>query len=305
MGTSIDLETLLTTIYVLVDDWYEAEGQAMLKGKPGTKPAFKDSEVITLMLAADLVPFPGETQFLAFIRANYRDMFPHLLDQSQFNRRARALRLLVEQLRRHWVIALGVGHETQFLLDTKPVPVVGYRRSKRRSDFAGSADYGYCASRKLHYFGYKLVMLTTLDGLPVVYDLVPASTDEHLAAEVVLPALTQAQVFGDKGFLGAAWQAQVRAQTGNHVYTPKRRNQHLQNPPAFDQLLCNLRERIEGTFHEIQNTGRHLERLLAKTVVGLCTRLIAKMTSHALKRLLRQHFGIDVQTFRFVDGQAF
>ena len=43
---------------------------------------------------------------------------------------------------------LGVTLHTRFLLDTKPVPVMGYKRSKRHSDFAGSADYGVCVSRK-------------------------------------------------------------------------------------------------------------------------------------------------------------
>jgi hypothetical protein len=33
-------------------------------------------------------------------------------------------------------------------------------------------------------------------------------------------------------------------------------------------------------------------------VVGLCTRVAAKMASHALRCLLRQAYGIDVQTFR-------
>ncbi len=299
--TSIDIETLLTIIYVLVDDWYEAKGKELLKGKPGVKPIFKDSEVIALMLAADFVPYPGETQFVAFIRANYLKLFPDLLDQSQFNRRARGLRRLVEQVRRHWAVELGVQNETQFLLDTKPVPVMGYKRSKRHSDFAGSADYGYCSSRNLRYFGYKLVMLTTLSGLPVAYELVPASTDERLAAETVLPCLSNADVFGDKGFIGEEWQAQIYSQTGNRVYTVKRRNQKVQNPAAFDKLLCSVRERIEGVFHEIQNTGRNIERLLAKTVVGLCTRVAAKVTCHALKQLLRRDFGIDVQSFSYVN----
>ncbi len=299
--TSIDIETLLTIIYVLVDDWYETKGKELRKGKPGVKPIFKDSEVITLMLAADFVPYPGETQFLAFIRANYLKLFPDLLDQSQFNRRARGLRLLVEQVRRHWALELGVQNETQFLLDTKPVPVMGYKRSKKHSDFAGSADYGYCSSRNLRYFGYKLVMITTLSGLPVAYELVPASTDERLAAETVLTSLSNADVFGDKGFIGEEWQAQIYSQTGNRVYTVKRRNQKVQNPAAFDKLLCSVRERIEGVFHEIQNTGRNIERLLAKTVVGLCTRVVAKVTSHALKLLLRRDFGIDVQSFSYLN----
>lgn len=58
-----------------------------------------------------------------------------------------------------------------------------------------------------------------------------------------------------------------------------------------------MRERIEGVFHEIQNTGRNIERLLAKTVSGLRTRIIAKMTSHLLRHLLRIDFNVNVQTF--------
>ena len=70
-------------------------------------------------------------------------------------------------------------------MDTKPVPVVGVKRSNRRSDFAGSADYGTCASRSLKYFDYKLVALATLNGLPVAYDLVAVNPDEWEAAEAV------------------------------------------------------------------------------------------------------------------------
>ena len=162
--TSITISDILTIIFVLVDDWYQPKGNKLLNGKAGAKPEFTDSEVITLMLAQDYIPFPSETQYLGFIRANYLDLFPKLLDQSQFNRRARALRLLVEQLRRYWINQKGWHLEAHYLLDTKPVPVMGYKRSKRNSDFAGSASYGQCASRNLKYFGYKLVTISTLNG---------------------------------------------------------------------------------------------------------------------------------------------
>jgi hypothetical protein len=296
--TSITLTDLLTTIYVLVDDWYKAEGQTLLAGKPGAKPEFSDSEMLTLMLAQDFIPYPGETQFIGFMRANYLPLFPKLVDQSQFNRRARALRFLAERLRQAWLLRLGVRDPKQLLLDTKPIPVLGYKRSKAHSEFAGRAAYGYCAARELSYFGYKLVMLTTLDGLPVVYDLVPANLDERQAAEVLIQQVRACDIFGDKGFLSDDWQAEVLLQSGNHIWTAKRLNQALQNPPEFDALLKHVRERIETTFHCLQNTGRNVERLLAKTVHGLCTRVILKVTCFILKRLLRRFFRIDVQSFQ-------
>ena len=140
MSTSIDMVSILTIILVLVDDWYKSTGKRLLQGKPGAKPNFSDSEVLTLMLAQDFIPYPGETQYLGYIRANYLREFPKLLEQSQYNRRARGLRHLVELLRREWLGQLGVGDPKQLLIDTQPIAVMGYKRSKAHSDFAGSAD---------------------------------------------------------------------------------------------------------------------------------------------------------------------
>ena len=67
--TSITISDLLTIIYVIVDDWYQTNEQKYLQGKIGRKPDFSDSEVMTLMLAQEFIPYPSETQFLEFMRA--------------------------------------------------------------------------------------------------------------------------------------------------------------------------------------------------------------------------------------------
>lgn len=200
-------------------------------------------------------------------------------------------------MRRSWVNQQGAIFERTLILDTKPVPVIGYKRNKRQSDFIGSATYGYCASRRMKYFGYKLVVISTLSGIPLVYSLVPAHTDERQAAESVLPFVRGCDILADKGFIGTQWQAQVSRMTGNRIFSAQRTNQHQQTPAAFERLLNHFRERIEGVFNEVQNTGRNLERLLRKKVEGLCLHVAAKMASHTLRILLRQRFGINVLTF--------
>ncbi|MCA9915409.1 MAG: IS982 family transposase, partial [Anaerolineae bacterium] len=124
-------------------------------------------------------------------------------------------------------------------------------------------------------------------------------------AEAVIDRIIHATVIGDKGSLGAEWQNQIHQQTGNTFVTPRRKNQKVQHPEGFEALLNGVRERIEGVFHELQNTGRNLERLLAKTVIGLTTRVIAKVTAHLLKHLLRIRFGVDVQSFQCSTEFAF
>jgi hypothetical protein len=293
----VDDVTLITTIFVLVDDWYQEYGHKLIPWTPGTNHIFSDSEVLTLLLVMDYFGYSGEKQFLGFIRANYLPLFPQLLDQSQFNRRARRLEGLLEELRRFWVQELGQHFEPTLVMDTKPVPVVGYKRSKRHSDFEGSASYGYCASRKMKYFGYKLVVISSLSGLPLVYSLVPAHTDEREAAESVLCFVENCDILADKGFIGEDWQEEISLSTGNRIWTTKRINQNQQNSSMFDHLVKKFRQRIEGVFNEVQNTGRNLERLLRKKISGLCVHVAAKMASHTLRIFLRQQFGIDILTF--------
>lgn len=298
---SIPISEIMLTIFVLVDDWYQEHASGFRESRPGQKPEFSDSEVMTVMLAMDFIPFPSERQYLAYIRANHIALFPKLLEQSQFNRRARTIAHLLEEFRQNWLVRLGVTLTCIGLLDTKPIPVVGYRRSKKRSDFQGSATYGYCASKKMYYFGYKLVAITTLEGIPLIYDLVPANTDERQAADELLDRLSGFDLIADKGFLGQAWQAEIQQRTGNAIWTPKRKNQSQHQSQEFEHWINRLRLCIEGLFNEIQNVGKNLERLLAKTVLGLCSRIVAKMTSHLLKYILRYNFGIDVLTFSKVN----
>jgi hypothetical protein len=49
--------------------------------------------------------------------------------------------------------------------------------------------------------------------------------------------------------------------------------------------------RVGGAFNELQNAGCNLERWLTRTVIGLSTRVSAKVTSHTLKLLLLRTFG--------------
>jgi len=136
-------------------------------------------------------------------------------------------------------------------------------------------------------------MLTT----PYSFELVPAHTDERQAADEILDTLPVGRnVWSDKGFISDDWQADWRCQ-GVYVWTAKRENQPQQNPPQFDQLLHQVRQRIEGVFDRLKEGGRSVEKTLAITVDGVCARLIAKISSNTLRLFLRKFYGIDVLTY--------
>jgi len=296
----IDAESLITVVYFIVDNWYLSKGHKYLQGKLGRKPEFTDSEMITFMILKEFLQFSSERKFMGFMHGNYSDMFPDMVDQSQFNRRSRALRLIMDKLRCHFADELGTQLASLYVLDTEPIPVVGYKRSKKNSDFFGSAEYGYCASKKMHYWGYKCVMLVTSDGTPVAFELVPANTDERDAAEEVLSAANPGSIaLGDKGFIDQKRQEDWAKRYGVTVYTYKRKNQHEQNSPIVQHLLSENRRQIETTFSSLDRV-EGLEDHGAKTVLGLATRTIAKIAAYTFRMYLLRFHGIDVLTLQTV-----
>ena len=96
---SITISKLLTILFALVNDGYQAYGNKLLSGKVGKKPVFRDSEVFMLVLAKDFIPYSAETQYLELIRTNFLSLFPKLVDQSQIHCRARALQFMIAELR--------------------------------------------------------------------------------------------------------------------------------------------------------------------------------------------------------------
>ena len=183
-----------------------------------------------------------------------------------------------------------------------PRPYLRYCAARKMSA-RHAASQAACAIALLKYFGDKLTMISTLKGLPIAYDLVPANTDERQAVESVWEIAQGCDVYGDKGFIGHDWQSEIFRSTGNRILTIHRENQHHQNCSQFKRLISRIRQRIEGVFHEIQNTGRNPEKFLNKTVKGLTVHMAAKIASHTLRLFLRRQLQIDVLTFQSLPSQ--
>ena len=67
--TMVKADDLLTQVFVLVDDWYQAYGHRLRPRLPGPRCRFSESEMLTLLVVMDYFPYPGEEQFLVYLRA--------------------------------------------------------------------------------------------------------------------------------------------------------------------------------------------------------------------------------------------
>jgi hypothetical protein len=94
----LDVDTFLTALYVMVDDFCHSQPP---KRRPGPKASLSDSEVITLAIFARWGRFCGERDFYRYARRRLHDAFPTLPDRSQFNRLVRSCVGLIEEVALH------------------------------------------------------------------------------------------------------------------------------------------------------------------------------------------------------------
>src|ERR1700754_1491204 len=79
-----DINTLLTALYVKIDDWL---GRHRRAGRP---PKLSDAELLTLAGAQVLLGVRSETRWLRFVPRALPGAFPYLPGQSGYNKRVRA-----------------------------------------------------------------------------------------------------------------------------------------------------------------------------------------------------------------------
>jgi hypothetical protein len=277
---ALDLDTFLTAVYTVVDDLYRERLAAALRHRPGPAPTLSDSEVLTLATCAEWGPWDSERGFWRFARHRLRHLFPRLVDQSEFNRRRRALYPALAAVQRAVAERLGAHLERERLLDTKPVAVMVLKRHDDRGlSFDGRAAVGWCQAKRQYYYGFKLVLALTLGGVIVRYDLVPANVDDRDAAAAVLEP--GCRYWADKGFYGQACQQEWREFDGALVRAEPPHNARAAWPRAFAYLAHRLRQRIEVVNAQLQGQFA-VERTLAKTLWGLVTRIQAKLTAHTI-----------------------
>jgi hypothetical protein len=68
-------DALFTQVYTVVDDWYQVEGAGLVRGRPGVKPRFSDSEVLTLEVVRTLEGQHSERRWYRMVRANWHALF--------------------------------------------------------------------------------------------------------------------------------------------------------------------------------------------------------------------------------------
>jgi hypothetical protein len=268
----------LTALYVEIDDYVIPSGQR----RPGQPKRLTDAELVCLAVAQVLLGARSEHHWLRMCYARLGHLFPYLPNQPGYHKRLKAAGPLLAAVMDHLARQSPCWYDPVRLIDATPVPCGASRETVKRSDLAGWAHYGYCAAHSRWYWGLKLYLITTPDGMPVAWCLAdPKLGERDVAADLLhhardLGALRdQMIVLADKGLAGREIEHYAADQVKVLLARPDRKDERRR----FGNL-AGMRQWAEAIFGTLKDQLA-LERHGGRTPAGVYARIAQRLPALA------------------------
>lgn len=208
------------------------------------------------------------------------------LDKSNFNRHLHRLSAVVSAV----FFALGqslkeLNTECKYLIDSFPVAVCRNIRIGRNRLLGEEAYRGYNASKREYFYGFKVQVVTTADGIPVEYFIVAGSVHDATAFQAMDIDLPQgSELFGDSAYGIYELEDLFRELDGVTLQMERKKNSKRKDSPAQAYIKKYWRKRIETTFSEI--TAFFPSRIHAVTPQGFLLKLVSFIFAYTMDKLL-------------------
>jgi hypothetical protein len=290
-GTTASIEDLFLMLYCTIDDLYNELVPTCIQARSQhERITCSDSEVLTLSAMQEALSMDSEESFLRFVRKNYLHLFPHLLSRDRYNRHRRDLTEVSLVLFRY--LAAFFKQRTQHLVvDSAPVETACFVRSQSAALSMPEAAYGFMASKKRHFFGFRLHSLVSDEGALIDFVLSPANVDERTVAQVLLSSYGGHYVLGDNGYSGTPMQISA-ARHGYDLWVSPRQSQPPKTPEEANwrRWLRSKRDLVETVFSMLADQFK-LETSRALSLLGLKARVAAKLLSFNMSLYLNHLLG--------------
>jgi hypothetical protein len=273
-----ETEEALSVLFCLIDDAY-----TLLNPRARSYESIKrlsDSEVIALALFQQLRGIESERSFLRDAQRFFSHLFPGVvgLHPSSFHRRVRKLRRFLEPLRRE-ILSEMIGEPETLLVDSTLLSVLHPRQVSQGPGFPGGA---WVRWGSFSVYGVKLHLICATNGVPISYELTPANVADVCLTEELI----------DEAKLG---YGVARSLLGDLAYRSGRLRETLAEVGIV--LATERSERRPGVRQRVEIAISSLKRVfgvgetLATTLVGLATRIAAKICAYTYAFLVNRMLG--------------
>jgi len=251
--------------------------------RPGPEANYPNSLLITILILKSLFSFSSESSFLRYLEQHHIQYFPKLPERSWFNRKAKKL-VAKEKMIHHLLLEKLEVQDVQIrIIDTTGIPVVKLHRARTCRSFKKNAEvnFGYCASKDTYYYGQKLTLSVTPQGIPTGHILTPANLHDVRALKENLSGIGSEfvgkTVVADKGYYDGELETTLKQDFNSRLVVPEKKR-HQRKNSEYDKKLLKGRQIIETVNEQLQDQML-IDETRAKSQPGLVSRIQAILLS--------------------------
>jgi hypothetical protein len=268
-------------MYCFLDDLHRLTRPAGTP-PPASGRRLTDAQVLTTALVA--ARFFGGNLVVA---KHYMEQHwgQNQLDKSGFTRRLHTLTdTLLTLFATFGELCKHLHTEARYMLDSFPVAVCHNTRIPRCKLLTGKAYHGRCASKRSWFYGLKVRVVATSDGIPVEFYL-HAGAESEQAGQRGLPLDLPAGsvLYTDAGYTDYVAEDLFNEASGSQQQTARRKNSKRSHHPVQEFLLQYFRKGIETCFSQL--TARFPKQIHAVTAAGFAVKIALFIFAHALDQV--------------------
>ncbi|QKJ33100.1 IS982 family transposase [Mucilaginibacter mali] len=266
-------------IFCFIDDLLKTSGH-----HEDSRRQVSDSEVITTAIVSSLYFGGHQDRSRCFMKM--MNFVPRMLDKSRFNRRLHALAELICSLFMQigWYFKY-ISCEMSYVLDSFPVAVCDNIRISNCKLLQGKQWRGKQSSMRRYFYGIKVQLLVTKDGIPVEFGYVPGSENDSVSLKKLpmnLPA--ESEVFADSAYTNYEIEDQLMECDQIALKVHRKSNAKRKDSASAAFIKEYMRKRVETTISEIK--GLFLRKIHAVTFKGWLLKITLFIFAFTLNKIV-------------------
>lgn len=272
------MEDFTIAIYCFVDDYLKIGHP-----KEGFRRKSSDSQIITTALVAARYFGGNYVRARFYLREVHGFQFPH---KSNFNRHLHRLAPIISSI----FFAFGqflkqFNTAKEYLIDSFPVSVCRNIRIKRCKLLDNEAFRGYNTSKREYFYGFKIQVITTAQGIPVEFFICAGSYHDITAFKsmnIDLPC--GSQLYADSAYTDYELEDYYKELEQIQLMVERKSNSKRTESFALKTYKKHMRRRIETTFSEI--TALFPRKIHAVTIQGFILKVVLFIFAYSLNRAI-------------------
>jgi hypothetical protein len=251
----------IISIFCLIDD--------ILKGiehKDDIRRQVFDSEIILTAIVSSTSFYGNHCSAIKFMKQY--GFIPNMLEASRFNRRLHKIgKLLYELFEIISSYFKDFCCEMHYIIDSFPVAVCNNMRISNCKILKEQKYRGYTASMRNYFYGVKVQLLTTKDGIPIAFHFTPGKTADAKAIGKMIDKLPpEASIYGDSAYTDYGLEDIAlerkcvllkiqRKSNAKRIDNLEQKNEKLKMRKRVETTISDIKKMFPRTIHAITLEG--------------------------------------------------